>query len=194
MPLQRARFGSPQDAQMYGFPLVLHQKRKPDSKNGKRARGMNMKHRLTQLGSKLALCSSSSPSLPSLAFTMTKVIIDSSAARSLASLVSALLAPGVPRKSSETTSYKITPRLSQRNTRECPERAPKRAKRRHQKEPREGPRDAPERAPERPQRGPQRYHIWTLFWYPCWCQNVWFSIGFTTKTQTCDSKNGKRAR
>ena len=64
-----------------------------DSKNGKRARGMNTNQRLTLLKSELALCSSLAPSLTWLALTMITQTIHPSAARSLASLGSAHLAP-----------------------------------------------------------------------------------------------------
>ena len=138
-----------------------------NSKNGKRARGINTKHRLMHLRGL--------PSLPSLAFTIKKETIDSSAAQSLASLGSAQLAPWVPRKGSETTkttNYKRTSRLHKKSNRGAPQRGPDRSSQR-------GPGGPPREAPFGDLDG---------------CQNVWFSMCFITKTQTCDSKNGKRAR
>ena len=54
----------------------------------------------------------------------------------------------------------------------------------------EAAREAPTDHPESPQIDPKE----ALFEDPLKCQNVWFSLGFTAKTKTCDSKNGKRAR
>ena len=64
-----------------------------DSKNGKRVRGIIAKHNVTALPNKLALCSLPSPLLARIARTMIKEVVYASAARSLASLGSAQLAP-----------------------------------------------------------------------------------------------------
>ena len=102
-------------------------------------RGMNTKHRVTALPSKLALCSLPSPLLPRIARTMIKDIIHASAARSLASLGSAQLAPNGAQKS----------------PREAQERPQRNAKR-----PQNGSQEkllkAPQNDPERLQRTPQR--------------------------------------
>ena len=98
---------------------------------------------------------------------MAKRIKASSAARSLAPLGSAQLAPEVPRKGTDELPREVleNPQRSPREvTEELPRRAQERAlrggqrrpKRRPQRMPREGPEEGQEKAPERAQRGPQR--------------------------------------
>ena len=91
-------------------------------------------------------------------------------------------------------SQKLDRSGAQRTPGEFPEKPQRGRRRPRQRSPREFP-EMPQRTfPERTQRICPEAPKEALFGDPYWCQNVWFSIGFIRKTETCDSKNGKRAR
>ena len=138
--LERPCFGTSAGHKMYGFPWETC-----DSKNGKRARGMNTKHRVTALPSKLALCSLPSPLLPRIARTMIKEIIHASAARSLASLGSAQLAPRGAEELPEKPQRE--PRGNQKTTKQLPGEAPDSSQTTSPEAPKEGPEELPRGLP-----------------------------------------------
>ena len=70
---------------------------------------------------------------------------------------------------------------AQRTPGELPKKPQRGHRRAPQRSPRELPEDPPRESPEDLPSGPKRRSIWD----PCWCQNVWFSTGFTIKTKTC---------
>ena len=118
-----------------------------DSKNGKRVRGINTKNNVTALPNKLALCSLTSPLLCRIADTMIKEVVYASAARSLASLGSAQLAP---RGGSEELPEK-------------PQRGPGGLQRDHKTAPRKSSKKDPEKLQRDSQRSPQRAQTMPCF-------------------------------
>ena len=142
------------------------------SKNGKRDRGMNTKHNVIVLRRMLALCNQPRPSLPQAIWTLNKHILHASAARSLASLGSAQLAPNGAQKSSQRSPRETPKRCKETTTRvagkafesspERPRKAPEKPPKGFQEIIKQFAAKASESIPERPREAPERPLEWPL--------------------------------